>query len=217
MRHKLLDWMGCLYLGVWKAEAWDVSHYKADGETLTARCLEIYRLSVLDINTSAQTLKSSLFAPQSFLNMFPWTNSSSFFFCLLFSMLNCLPACAWSSHFLRVQLPSNCNYSTESVAFYNTACIFHISIKFSPWKCSTFISKADNKMLTCQFSHRVFGAAIFLTSVLNMFIPSAARVHYGCVMFVRILQGLVEVSENMLVASKEWQPWLYIYFDILRK
>ncbi len=41
---------------------------------------------------------------------------------------------------------------------------------------------------------RVFGAAIFLTSVLNMFIPSAARVHYGCVMFVRILQGLVEVS-----------------------
>lgn len=42
--------------------------------------------------------------------------------------------------------------------------------------------------------HRVFGAAIFLTSVLNMFIPSAARVHYGCVLFVRILQGLVEVS-----------------------
>ncbi|XP_061679640.1 vesicular glutamate transporter 3 isoform X2 [Syngnathoides biaculeatus] len=41
-------------------------------------------------------------------------------------------------------------------------------------------------------ANRVFGAAIFLTSVLNMFIPSAARVHYGCVMFVRILQGLVE-------------------------
>lgn len=40
---------------------------------------------------------------------------------------------------------------------------------------------------------RVFGAAIVLTSILNMFIPSAARVHYGCVMFVRILQGLVEV------------------------
>jgi len=27
-----------------------------------------------------------------------------------------------------------------------------------------------------------------------MCIPSAARVHYGCVMFVRILQGLVEVG-----------------------
>ncbi|KAF3688966.1 Vesicular glutamate transporter 3 [Channa argus] len=41
-------------------------------------------------------------------------------------------------------------------------------------------------------ANRVFGAAIFLTSLLNMFIPSAARVHYGCVLFVRILQGLVE-------------------------
>lgn len=40
---------------------------------------------------------------------------------------------------------------------------------------------------------RVFGAAIVLTSTLNMFIPSAARFHYGCVIFVRILQGLVEV------------------------
>lgn len=50
-------------------------------------------------------------------------------------------------------------------------------------------------------SYRVFGAAIFLTSVLNMFIPSAARVHYGCVMFVRILQGLVEVRETMSVTK----------------
>ncbi|RXN05126.1 vesicular glutamate transporter [Labeo rohita] len=41
-------------------------------------------------------------------------------------------------------------------------------------------------------ANRVFGAAILLTSTLNMFIPSAARVHYGCVIFVRILQGLVE-------------------------
>lgn len=45
------------------------------------------------------------------------------------------------------------------------------------------------------FFYRVFGAAIFLTSILNMFIPSAARVHYGCVMFVRVLQGLVEVRK----------------------
>ncbi|KAG8518475.1 Vesicular glutamate transporter 2 [Galemys pyrenaicus] len=42
------------------------------------------------------------------------------------------------------------------------------------------------------FFFRVFGAAILLTSTLNMLIPSAARVHYGCVIFVRILQGLVE-------------------------
>ncbi|XP_011792308.1 PREDICTED: vesicular glutamate transporter 3 [Colobus angolensis palliatus] len=47
-------------------------------------------------------------------------------------------------------------------------------------------------------ANRVFGAAIFLTSTLNMFIPSAARVHYGCVMCVRILQGLVEVGDTFL-------------------
>lgn len=49
---------------------------------------------------------------------------------------------------------------------------------------------------TVFWSLRVFGAAIFLTSTLNMFIPSAARVHYGCVMCVRILQGLVEVGDS---------------------
>lgn len=43
-----------------------------------------------------------------------------------------------------------------------------------------------------------------------MFIPSAARVHYGCVIFVRILQGLVEVrasffSPNSLTAIHEWK------------
>nr|XP_032815942.1 vesicular glutamate transporter 2 [Petromyzon marinus] len=41
-------------------------------------------------------------------------------------------------------------------------------------------------------ANRVFGLAIVLTSTLNMFIPTAARVHYGLVIFVRILQGLVE-------------------------
>ncbi|XP_038636945.1 vesicular glutamate transporter 3 [Scyliorhinus canicula] len=41
-------------------------------------------------------------------------------------------------------------------------------------------------------ANRVFGVAIFLTSTLNMLIPSAARIHFGCVLFVRILQGLVE-------------------------
>jgi hypothetical protein len=43
------------------------------------------------------------------------------------------------------------------------------------------------------FVRRVFGLAIFLTSILNMLIPSAARVDYRCVICVRILQGLVEV------------------------
>lgn len=41
---------------------------------------------------------------------------------------------------------------------------------------------------------RVFGLAIVSTSVLNMMIPSAARTHVGCVIAVRVMQGLVEVS-----------------------
>ena len=50
-------------------------------------------------------------------------------------------------------------------------------------------------------SSRVFGAAIFLTSTLNMFIPCAARNHYGTVIFVRILQGLVEVLMSIALIS----------------
>lgn len=42
-------------------------------------------------------------------------------------------------------------------------------------------------------SSRVFGFAIVATSCLNMFIPTAARMHFGCVIIVRVLQGLVEV------------------------
>uniref|UniRef100_A0A8D2C5Y8 Major facilitator superfamily (MFS) profile domain-containing protein n=1 Tax=Sus scrofa TaxID=9823 RepID=A0A8D2C5Y8_PIG len=53
---------------------------------------------------------------------------------------------------------------------------------------------------------RVFGAAIFLTSTLNMFIPSAARVHYGCVMCVRILQGLVE-GVTYPACHGMWSKW----------
>ncbi|KAA8590259.1 hypothetical protein FQN60_014193 [Etheostoma spectabile] len=56
------------------------------------------------------------------------------------------------------------------------------------------------------FANRVFGAAIFLTSLLNMFIPSAARVHYGCVIFVRILQGLVE-GVTYPACHGMWSKW----------
>ncbi|NXA41083.1 VGLU2 protein, partial [Eudromia elegans] len=54
--------------------------------------------------------------------------------------------------------------------------------------------------------HRVFGAAILLTSSLNMLIPSAARVHYGCVIFVRILQGLVE-GVTYPACHGIWSKW----------
>ncbi|NXJ35363.1 VGLU2 protein, partial [Ciconia maguari] len=53
---------------------------------------------------------------------------------------------------------------------------------------------------------KVFGAAILLTSSLNMLIPSAARVHYGCVIFVRILQGLVE-GVTYPACHGIWSKW----------
>ncbi|XP_078005529.1 vesicular glutamate transporter 3 isoform X3 [Phascolarctos cinereus] len=55
-------------------------------------------------------------------------------------------------------------------------------------------------------ANRVFGAAVFLTSTLNMLIPSAARVHYGCVMLVRILQGLVE-GVTYPACHGMWSKW----------
>ncbi|TNN23030.1 Vesicular glutamate transporter 1 [Liparis tanakae] len=45
-------------------------------------------------------------------------------------------------------------------------------------------------------ANRVFGFAIVATSFLNMLIPAAARMHFGCVILVRICQGLVEVLDS---------------------
>ncbi|KAM5172601.1 vesicular glutamate transporter 3 [Mantella aurantiaca] len=55
-------------------------------------------------------------------------------------------------------------------------------------------------------ANRVFGAAIFLTSCLNMLIPSAARVHFGCVISVRVLQGLVE-GVTYPACHGLWSKW----------
>ncbi|XP_056425378.1 vesicular glutamate transporter 3 [Hyla sarda] len=55
-------------------------------------------------------------------------------------------------------------------------------------------------------ANRVFGAAIFLTSVLNMLIPSAANVHYGCVISVRVVQGLVE-GVTYPACHGLWSKW----------
>jgi hypothetical protein len=40
----------------------------------------------------------------------------------------------------------------------------------------------------------VFGFALGVSSFLNLFIPFAAKIHYGFVMILRILQGLFEVK-----------------------
>ncbi|XP_021563777.1 vesicular glutamate transporter 1, partial [Carlito syrichta] len=55
-------------------------------------------------------------------------------------------------------------------------------------------------------ANRVFGFAIVATSTLNMLIPSAARIHYGCVIFVRILQGLVE-GVTYPACHGIWSKW----------
>ncbi|XP_029504381.1 vesicular glutamate transporter 2.1-like [Oncorhynchus nerka] len=55
-------------------------------------------------------------------------------------------------------------------------------------------------------ANRVFGLAIFLTSILNMLIPSAARVDYRCVICVRILQGLVE-GVTYPACHGIWSKW----------
>ncbi|XP_012690949.2 vesicular glutamate transporter 2.1 [Clupea harengus] len=55
-------------------------------------------------------------------------------------------------------------------------------------------------------ANRVFGLAIVLTSIFNMFIPSAARTHYGLVIFVRILQGLVE-GVTYPACHGIWSKW----------
>uniref|UniRef100_A0AAY4C8W3 Vesicular glutamate transporter 1 n=1 Tax=Denticeps clupeoides TaxID=299321 RepID=A0AAY4C8W3_9TELE len=55
-------------------------------------------------------------------------------------------------------------------------------------------------------ANRVFGFAVVATSTLNMLIPSAARVHFGCVIMVRILQGLVE-GVSYPACHGIWAKW----------
>lgn len=58
---------------------------------------------------------------------------------------------------------------------------------------------------------RVFGFAIVATSALNMLIPSAARIHYSCVIVVRVLQGLVEVAHT----SHYVHEWVCVFRSVL--
>ena len=48
----------------------------------------------------------------------------------------------------------------------------------------------------------MFGTAIAVSAFLNMLLPGAAKLHPGYVMFVRILQGLVEVRASSLAKIK---------------
>ncbi|XP_043120009.1 vesicular glutamate transporter 3 [Puntigrus tetrazona] len=95
-----------------------------------------------------------------------------------------------------VMQPAQFNWDPETVGLIHGSFFWGYIVTQIP---GGFIS---NKLA----ANRVFGAAIFLTSVLNMFIPSAARVHYGCVMFVRILQGLVE-GVTYPACHGMWSRW----------
>ncbi|XP_016408378.1 vesicular glutamate transporter 3 [Sinocyclocheilus rhinocerous] len=95
-----------------------------------------------------------------------------------------------------VMQPAQFNWDPETVGLIHGSFFWGYIVTQIP---GGFIS---NKLA----ANRVFGAAIFLTSVLNMFIPSAARDHYGCVMFVRILQGLVE-GVTYPACHGMWSKW----------
>ncbi len=47
-------------------------------------------------------------------------------------------------------------------------------------------------------ANKLFGIAVGGSAFLNLFVPAAAQYHYGAVMFIRILQGLIEVSRQIL-------------------
>ncbi|XP_033883100.3 vesicular glutamate transporter 3-like [Acipenser ruthenus] len=95
-----------------------------------------------------------------------------------------------------VMQPAQFNWDPETVGLIHGSFFWGYIVTQIP---GGFIS---NKLA----ANRVFGAAIFLTSMLNMFIPFAARVHYGCVLFVRILQGLVE-GVTYPACHGMWSKW----------
>lgn len=50
-------------------------------------------------------------------------------------------------------------------------------------------------------ANRVFGSAIATSAFLNMLLPIAAKAGFQYVMLLRILQGLVEVSREVIRAN----------------
>ncbi|XP_041366731.1 vesicular glutamate transporter 3-like [Gigantopelta aegis] len=55
-------------------------------------------------------------------------------------------------------------------------------------------------------ANRLFGLAIGISAFLNLFLPGAAQVHYGLVISVRILQGLVE-GVTYPACHGIWRHW----------
>jgi len=59
---------------------------------------------------------------------------------------------------------------------------------------NSFLTLFDKKLSECDiYSFRVFGIALAISACLNCLLPTAAKISFVVAMFVRILQGLVEV------------------------
>ena len=50
---------------------------------------------------------------------------------------------------------------------------------------------------------RMFGIAVFSTCFLNLFLPAAARYHWSALIFVRVLQGLLEVRKQASIQGDD--------------
>lgn len=117
-------------------------------------------------------------------------------------LLQMPPMCCSSP--LKPNHPLFCGWRDEMYFFFRLFSIFlHLFLLSLElmiiWTLWFYVLWRTDRLWNCL--HRVFGAAIVLTSTLNMFIPTAARAHYGCVIFVRILQGLVEVWTLRLLST----------------
>jgi ACS family sodium-dependent inorganic phosphate cotransporter-like MFS transporter 6/7/8 len=57
------------------------------------------------------------------------------------------------------------------------------------------VTQIPGGYLAAKFpANRVFGIALGISALLNMLIPAAAKIGFVAAMFIRILQGLVEVN-----------------------
>ncbi|CAF1395391.1 unnamed protein product [Adineta ricciae] len=69
------------------------------------------------------------------------------------------------------------------------------------------VTQVPGGYLAAKFpANHVFGFALGISSFLNLFIPFAAKIHYGFVMILRILQGLVE-GVTYPAAHGIWRWW----------
>lgn len=69
------------------------------------------------------------------------------------------------------------------------------------------VTQIPGGYLAARFpANRMFGTAILTTSFLNLIIPAACRVHWGFVIAVRIIQGLVE-GVTYPAAHGMWSKW----------